>query len=476
MSISMVWPGVPPGHRDINKVESEIRIHSVDEDMDMTAHQVKVDILNIPDEAGSTVTAPLLNGVESGNRLLRNLSVDSHDEEQLFVQEQPAALRIHIPAEAAAFLPPKGLHSSRGEVGQARTSAETFLCSRLAFNLLRYLGVGFRWITKVLALGLYAALLMPGFLRVGYQYFFSKNIHRGIVYGKQPRNRLDLYLPEDVSSPKEVVIFITGGAWMIGYRAWGALLGIQLSERDVMVCCVDYRNFPHGKISDMVEDVSTSIGFVVNNIDQFGGDPGRVYLAGQSAGSHIAACALVNQAQIEIERKGETMTWRSSQIKAFLGVSGGYNLPSLVDHFHKRGLFRTVYWSIMEGETSLALYSPELAVQCEAFGPAVPLLPPIYLFHGTADYSIPSAASESFGSVLQQVGVRAVTKLYPEKTHTDVILQDPMRGGRDALFDDFMAVLHGDDEEAQSRDASAPPRPRLVPECLLHLAHVVSPF
>ncbi|XP_039043600.1 probable isoprenylcysteine alpha-carbonyl methylesterase ICMEL2 [Hibiscus syriacus] len=50
--------------------------------------------------------------------------------------------------------------------------------------------------------------------------------------------------------------FVTGGAWIIGYKAWGSLLGLQLAERDIIVACIDYRNFPQGTISDMVKDVS----------------------------------------------------------------------------------------------------------------------------------------------------------------------------------------------------------------------------
>lgn len=53
--------------------------------------------------------------------------------------------------------------------------------------------------------------------------------------------RLDLYLPNNIDSPKPVVIFVTGGAWIIGYKAWGALLGLQLAERDIIVASIDYR-------------------------------------------------------------------------------------------------------------------------------------------------------------------------------------------------------------------------------------------
>lgn len=46
----------------------------------------------------------------------------------------------------------------------------------------------------------------------------------------------------------------------------------------------------------------------------------------------------------------------------------------------------------MDGEESLQQYSPEVLVQDPSAGHAVSLLPPIILFHGTADYSIPADA------------------------------------------------------------------------------------
>ncbi len=41
-----------------------------------------------------------------------------------------------------------------------------------------------------------------------------------------------------------VCLGITGGAWIIGYKAWGALLAQRLCRAGVVVCCLDYRNFP----------------------------------------------------------------------------------------------------------------------------------------------------------------------------------------------------------------------------------------
>ena len=54
-------------------------------------------------------------------------------------------------------------------------------------------------------------------------------------------SRLDLYLPENIDGPKPVAVFVTGGAWIIGYKGWAALLGLQLAERYIIVASLDYR-------------------------------------------------------------------------------------------------------------------------------------------------------------------------------------------------------------------------------------------
>ncbi|XP_038701631.1 isoprenylcysteine alpha-carbonyl methylesterase ICME-like isoform X2 [Tripterygium wilfordii] len=333
---------------------------------------------------------------------------------------------------------------------------------------------GYRWMTRLAALACYAMLLMPGFLQVAYYYFFSSQVRRSIVYGDQPRNRLDLYLPTNINGPKPVVVFVTGGAWIIGYKAWGSLLGKQLAERDIIVACIDYRNFPQGTISDMVKDASQGIEFVCNNIAEYGGDPDRIYLMGQSAGAHISACVLLDQAIKE--SLGESIFWSVSQIKVYFGLSGGYNLFNLIDHFHNRGLYRSLFLSIMEGTESFQEYSPEVRIEDPSSREAVSLLPPIFLYHGTSDYSIPSDSSKSFVDALQRVGAEAKLFLFEGKTHTDLFLQDPLRGGKDELFEHIVSVIHANDKDAQAKDAMAPPRRRLVPELLLRLAHDISPF
>ncbi|KAF7029924.1 hypothetical protein CFC21_041561 [Triticum aestivum] len=375
---------------------------------------------------------------------------DAREADALLPRSDSAGRRRSSPVQSASPRPqgsagPRRQSSFRHDVGHA--ASETYLVTRLTFTLLQYLGLGYRWMRQLLALAVYAILLMPGFLQVGYYYFFSSQVRRSIVYGEQPRNRLDLYIPKDNRRPCPVVAFVTGGAWIIG-------------------------NFPQGTISDMVSDASQGISFVCNNIASYGGDPNQIYLMGQSAGAHISACALMEQAVKE--SSGQPISWSVTQIKAYFGLSGGYNIHNLVDHFHQRGLNRSIFLSIMEGEEALSRYSPEIVVK-ESSTRTIALLPRIFLMHGTDDYSIPSSASRTFVDVLQQVGAQATLLLYEGKTHTDIFIQDPLRGGRDPLVEDVFSVIYADDATRQNA-ASAPTPRRLVFEWQLQLARWISPF
>eukprot|EP00198_Chlamydomonas_reinhardtii_P013109 XP_001702446.1 carboxyesterase-related protein [Chlamydomonas reinhardtii] len=204
-------------------------------------------------------------------------------------------------------------------------------------------------------------LLLPGFLRMIYYYFFNKCVVRGVLYGDKPRQRLDLYYPpssrgapattEGATYP--LVIYVTGGAWTIGYKAWGALLGRRLSEQGVLVACLDYRNFPQGDALDMLEDVNTGICWVLRRVHRLGGDPDNVTLVGQSAGGHLAGLSLLRQAEQAASGRsalGATPSWSPGCIKAFVGVSGAFDLVGLASH--RGGTFRGLLDRILAVDAS----------------------------------------------------------------------------------------------------------------------------
>ncbi|KFM26735.1 hypothetical protein F751_2712 [Auxenochlorella protothecoides] len=264
-------------------------------------------------------------------------------------------------------------------------------------------------------------------------------------------------------------------------NAWGALLGRRLSQRGVLVFCLDYRNFPQGTALDMLQDVNTGISWVINNVALYGGDPTNLFVVGQSAGGHLGSLALLAQArhaaradlaaegagdQVEI---GGTPRWDVDRVKGFVGVSGAYDLEALAAHLDGRGLNRDMFGSIMSlhGTPALRALSPTHVAAGLAPGVACHL-PPVLLLHGTADRSVPVDNALGYAAALESAGARVRLKLYRGKTHTQPIVEDPMRGGRDELMDDVLELVTGKAQTSRQFP--------MLPSFLIDLATAVCPF
>lgn len=344
-------------------------------------------------------------------------------------------------------------------------------------------------------------------------YFFSPRLLRSVPFGAEARNRVDIFVPRKRwrrLGPRPVVIFITGGAWTIGYKAWGALLGRRLSQRGLLVFSLDYRNFPQGTVLDMLCDVNTGISWALQNASLYGGDSSCVYLVGQSAGAHLGALCLFAQCQRlegeagvgrggagELKARagglkggmgelraapGETLdkalspaflggapAWDPARVRGFVGVSGAYDLAALKEHLDARGLNKRMLGHIMsvDGRPALRRLSPTRVV--EGLGPAAAArVPPCLLLHGTADKTVPSTNARGMAAALHAARVPTQLKLYAGKTHTQPIVEDPMRGGRDELMDDVLALVTGQPQ----RSSQFP----MLPSWLINLATAVCPF
>jgi acetyl esterase/lipase len=167
-------------------------------------------------------------------------------------------------------------------------------------------------------------LLVP---RAGYR------IHRGLAYGTEPRQKLDIYVPSRLQAPAPVLLFFYGGGWQSGHRADYLGFGQAFASAGVVAVVADYRLYPHVKYPGFVEDAAGALAFVRAHVAQYGGDPGRIFLAGHSAGAYNAVM-LASEPQF-IAAKGGSLDW----IRGVIGIAGPYNFlpmsdPVYVDMFH----------------------------------------------------------------------------------------------------------------------------------------------
>ena len=100
---------------------------------------------------------------------------------------------------------------------------EVWIVLSLGWMLLQLLGVGYKWLLRMLRTALYSLILSPAILRM--TWYYMRVPLRGIRYGKEPRNKLDVYLP--VGRKKDEVRFQYGG--LCSFIALPCILFMRLS-------------------------------------------------------------------------------------------------------------------------------------------------------------------------------------------------------------------------------------------------------
>ena len=87
-----------------------------------------------------------------------------------------------------------------------------------------------------------------------------------------------------------IVLYIHGGGWVVGSIATYDNVCRKLANRaQAIVVSVGYRLAPENKFPAAVEDVYIALQWAHAEAVSFGGDPGRLAVAGDSAGGNLAA-------------------------------------------------------------------------------------------------------------------------------------------------------------------------------------------
>lgn len=107
--------------------------------------------------------------------------------------------------------------------------------------------------------------------------------------GADPKKHaLDLYLPKGERG-FPVLMWIHGGGWCLGDRWHFGSVGRRFAEAGVGFAAISYRLTPQVRHPSHVEDCAAAFAWLKRNVAAHGGDPGRLFVAGQSAGGHLTA-------------------------------------------------------------------------------------------------------------------------------------------------------------------------------------------
>lgn len=103
----------------------------------------------------------------------------------------------------------------------------------------------------------------------------------------------DIFLPKGGDPrPLPVVVMIHGGGLVVGTRKMSRTFCENLAARGFLVFAPEYRKLTETGFFQEIRDVTAALSYVSEKLREYGGDPNRVVVASESAGSLLSVYAV----------------------------------------------------------------------------------------------------------------------------------------------------------------------------------------
>lgn len=212
------------------------------------------------------------------------------------------------------------------------------------------------------------------------------------------------------------LVYVQGSAWKKQncYRDLPQLA--QLARRGVVIAVVEYRDSSQAAFPAQIHDAQCAVRYVHEHAEEFGADPERIFVGGNSSGGHTAVFSLL------IPDEQGAMLRDAVPVRGVIDWYGAVNLmhedwyPTTVEH----GL-PTSPEGMMMGGVNLREH-PELCAEGTAtthIDEATPTCP-MLIVHGTKDRTVSAANSVDLYEHLRQCGHAAELVLLDGADHGGV--------------------------------------------------------
>jgi len=210
-------------------------------------------------------------------------------------------------------------------------------------------------------------------------------LHRGVKrarnlsYGDAGRrNRLDVYHHPARPAGAPILIHLHGGGFRMGRKSlYSRALLVELARHGWVCISASYRLRPRAVFPDYLVDAKKAIAWARRHGEEYGADPSVVFIAGSSAGAHLAATAALTPNDGGFQPGFE---------EADTAVSGAICLFGY-------------YGPVDRGRQPLPS-SPFDYVRPDA--------PPVFVAHGEYDALVPASQARALADRLRDVSTSAV--------------------------------------------------------------------
>ena len=143
-----------------------------------------------------------------------------------------------------------------------------------------------------------------------------------VAYGPAgPRQTLDIFTPEADRAP--ILVFIHGGYWFFNSKDPRRFPAREFIPRGIAWVPINYRLAPTVPMGDIVADVRNAVQWLYHHAEDYGCDPDRIYVSGNSAGGHLTA-------ELLSDDWTEQYGLPADVVKGACAISGLYELEPLL--------------------------------------------------------------------------------------------------------------------------------------------------
>ncbi len=214
---------------------------------------------------------------------------------------------------------------------------------------------------------------------------------------ENPRQTLDIYLPETGDGPFPTLIQFHGGAFRAGHKRDAQCIYLMNGIlRGYAVVNVNYRYSTEAAFPYPVYDVKTAVRFLRANAEKYRLDPSRFAASGDSAGAYFAAMLGTTAGVGAMEDLSMGWSGFDSSVQAVIGMFGVYDLamqsaftetaPAMPGR-EKQANFMDVFAG------AVCRDCPALAALASPAAYVTKNCPPMLIQAGTADEIVPYQAS-----------------------------------------------------------------------------------
>ena len=256
------------------------------------------------------------------------------------------------------------------------------------------------------------------------------------VEGSDSLQSLDVYTPADLAD-RPVLVWIHGGGWRKGDKSNVGVKPAAFVDQGFIFVSVNYRLFPKNSVKEQASDVAAAIAWVHAKAKENGADAGNIFVAGDSAGAHLAALVCTDGRYLKAQGLSP------ADIRGCIPVDTA--MYDAVDRFKNIREFskRLYVGPFTEESKTQAELSP---ITYAAGGKSLPR----FLILHVADRVDSTSQSKRFANAINDAGGKATTYAAVGKTH-GTINRDLGRRGDDptkAIFEFLSELIESQDDDA----------------------------